>query len=134
VSQLQHIGVVANLRLQEPSVYWDGVSTGKWPMVIFSAFNEEDPELFLSLYFETGVTKRLDYSVPWLDEAMKALRLAFDPDAQDELARAINARIYEELMPTVPLYHPQGLYGVSDRLAWKPQPNEEMYFQHAKLK
>ena len=134
VSQLAKVGVTANLRLQEPSVYWDGMSTGKWPMVIFSGFNEEDPELFLSLYFETGVTKRLEYSAPWLDEAVKALRVTFDAEKQDKLAREINARIYHELMPTVPLYHPQGLYGVSDRLEWKPLPNEEMYFHRARLK
>lgn len=134
VAQLGKVGIKVNLLLQEPSVYWEGMSTGKWPMVLFSAFNEEDPELFLSLYFETGITKRLEFSDPGLDDAVKKLRTAFDPVEQDKLSQEINAKIYEDLMPTVPLYHPQGLYGVNGKLDWKPAPNEEMYFHRAAFK
>ena len=131
--QLAKVGITANPIFQEHTVYWNGVMGGKWPMVIFSGFNEEDPELFLAIYFETGVSKRLEYSNASFDESLKKLRVTFDPQEQDRLAREINAKVYQELVPTVPLYHPQGLYGINRKLSWKPAPNEEMYFHRAKL-
>lgn len=125
--QLAKVGIRVNVVIQEYSVYWNGVLEGKHPMFIFGAFNEEEPNLFLSLYFETGVTKRLEYSDPQMDMLIKEQREVFDPVQRERLLRELIRKIYEDAL-TVPLWHPQDVYGVNKKVTWKVPYDEEMMF------
>jgi peptide/nickel transport system substrate-binding protein len=124
VGQLAKVGVRAKLIVQEWSVFWSGVMEGKFPMYLFGGFNEEDPDIFLSLYFETGVTKRLEYSNPQVDKGIKDLRQTFDPERRERMLKEVVKTLHEDC-PTIILWHPQDLYGINEKLTWKPTPDEE---------
>lgn len=103
-------------------------------MFLTGAFNEEDPELFLALYYETGVTPRIGISDPKFDELLRAMRTSATDAERDRYLRQINAYVHDDMVPILTLWHPIDLYGVNERLQWKPNPNEEMYFHRAELK
>jgi peptide/nickel transport system substrate-binding protein len=132
-NQLAKVGIRVNVVIQEYSVWWSGVLDGKHPMFVFGAFNEEEPDLFLSLYFETGVTKRLEYSNPQMDRLIREQRQVFDPAEREKLLRDLMKKIYEDA-PTVPLWHPQDIYGVNRKLTWKAPFDEEMMFYEASIR
>jgi len=131
--QLAKAGVRANVITQEWSVFWSGVMEGKHPMYLFGAFNLEDPETMFSLYFETGVTKRLEYSNPQVDQKIREQRRILDPEKREILLREIVKMIYEDA-PTIPLWHAEDLYGVSDRVIWKATADEELFMYEASLR
>lgn len=134
VDQLAKVGIRAKLAIEEHSVHWSGVTKGKFGMFLTGAFNEEDPELFLALYYETGVTPRIGISDPKFDELLKAMRTSATDAERDKYLRQINAYVHDDMVPILTLWHPIDLYGVNERLQWKPNPNEEMYFHRAELK
>ena len=106
---------------------------GKHPMYLFGGFNLEDPETMLALYFETGVTKRLEYSNPQVDQKIKDQRRTLDPDKRESLLREIVKMVYEDA-PTIPLWHAEDLYGVRDRVIWKATPDEELFMYEASIR
>jgi peptide/nickel transport system substrate-binding protein len=131
--QLAKVGVRANVITQEFSVFWSGLMEGKHPMFLFGGFNLEDPEIMLALYFESGITKRLEYNNPQVDKAIKEQRMIFDHEKRDRALKEIIKTIYEDA-PTIPLWHPQDLYGVTQRVVWKPSPDEEISAYEASIR
>jgi len=130
-AQLANVGVKTKSTSPEWSVFWSGVLEGKYPMYLFGGFNLEDPDLMVSLYFETGITKRIGYSNPEVDKLLKEQRQTFDTARRERILREIFQIVHDDA-PTIPLYHPDDLYGVIKRLAWKASPDEEisMYDAH----
>lgn len=121
--QLAKVGIRAKVITPEWSVFWSGVRTGKWDMFYFGAFNHLDPDVFLSLYFQTGVTKRLEYSNPEVDKAIAEQRQEFDPVKREVLLKKAINTILDDA-PTILLWRHQMLYGVRERVLWKPTPEE----------
>lgn len=121
--QLAKVGIKAKVITPEWSVFWSGVRTGKWDMFYFGGFNHLDPDVFLSLYFQTGVTKRLAYSNPEVDKAIAEQRQEFDPEKREVLLRKAINTILDDAT-TILLWRHQMLYGVRERVIWKPTPEE----------
>ncbi|MCC7326518.1 MAG: hypothetical protein IT521_06915 [Burkholderiales bacterium] len=132
--QLGRVGIRTQIVFGEHGTYWSDITKGKVNMYLSGGFNEEDPELFLSLYYETGITPRIGLSDPKFDELLRKERMTMNPAESDKLLQEISAYAYNEMVPTISLWHPVDLYGVNNRLVWKPNPNEEMYFHRAYVK
>ena len=85
-----------------------------------------DPSAFLEQYFETGVTPRLSYSNPKLDALLQAERREFDPDKRKgELLQAFD--LIQQETPAVFLWRIDSLYGVSDKIAFTPHPDDRLF-------
>ena len=102
-------------------------------MLYFGGFNLQDPDIFFNIYFRTGGSKRLEYSNPEVDKAIDEQRREVDLEKREELIRKTIKMILDDV-PTILLYHHQKLYGVRERVVWKPTPEETVMVRDASVR
>jgi peptide/nickel transport system substrate-binding protein len=85
-----------------------------------------DPSPMLEQYFESGVEPRIGFSDPKLDEILRAERREFDPAKRKALLLQAFDRIQEEV-PAVFLWRIDAVYGVSDKIKFKPLSDERIF-------
>jgi len=95
-------------------------------MYIFGRGSVVDPSEYLHQYFRTGVTKRLEFSNPMVDAALKAEQASFDPAQLVKLLQKAMSLLMDEA-PVAWLYQYQGLQGVSNKFDFKSNPGEDVY-------
>jgi peptide/nickel transport system substrate-binding protein len=92
-----------------------------------------DPGPPLSQYFQTGVTKRLNYSNPELDALFNQERATFEPEQRKQLLVKIMSLITEEA-PAQFLWRHKLLWGVANSIQWTPVPNEAIWAADIRVK
>ena len=93
---------------------------------IFGRGSVIDPSEYLHQYFRTGVTKRLEFSIPAVDAALEAEQASFEPAQRVKLLQKAMSVLLDEA-PVAWLYQYQGLQGVSNRFDFKANPGEDVY-------
>jgi peptide/nickel transport system substrate-binding protein len=92
-----------------------------------------DPGPPLSQYFQTGVTKRLNYSNPDLDALFNQERATFEPEQRKQLLGRVMSLITDEA-PAQFLWRHKLLWGVSNTIQWTPLPNEAIWAADIRVK
>ena len=84
-------------------------------------------------YFRTGVTPRVNFSDPRVDEILLAEQKEFDPAKRIALLRQAMSRIMEQA-GMVFLFQYEDTYGVSNRLDYRPRGDEYVFTWDMKLR
>lgn len=120
------VGIRAKIRTQDQDSGFAAIQNGKVGMYIFGRGSVVDPSEYLHQYFRTGVTKRLEHSIPAVDSALEAEQTTLDPAKRLKLLQGAMSVLLEEA-PAAWLYQYQGLQGVSNRFDFKANPGEDVY-------
>jgi len=123
---LGEAGIRAKMRTQDQDSGFAAIREGKVGMFIFGRGSVVDPSEYLHQYFRTGVTKRLEFSDPKVDAALRAEQASFQPAERVKLLQKAMSLLLEEA-PVAWLYQYQGLQGVSNRFDFKSNPGEDVY-------
>ncbi len=125
-AMLTAVGIRTKLNTPDYSIHWPNLRKGLVPFYYMGRGSVNDPSAMLEQYFETGVTPRLAYSNPKLDEVLRAERREFDPDKRKQnLLQAFD--IIQEEVPAFFLWRINSLYGLSDKIAFVPHPDDRLF-------
>jgi peptide/nickel transport system substrate-binding protein len=125
-AMLTKVGIRTKLNMLDYSIEWPNVRKGLVPFYYQGRGSVIDPSPMLEQYFESGVTPRIGYSNPQLDELLRAERREFDPARRKSLLlQAFD--IIEEELPAFFLWRINALYGVSDKVVFKPHADERIF-------
>jgi peptide/nickel transport system substrate-binding protein len=134
VEQLAKIGIKANLKTPEWSIFNTEYKDGKYPMYLTGRGSLIDADSLFYQYFRTGVTKRvLGYSNPKLDEIIDLEQQTFDVKKREKLLWEAQRMILEDA-PAVPLWNSMDIYAHRADLVWSAPPDEKVQFKDAYLK
>jgi peptide/nickel transport system substrate-binding protein len=125
-AMLTRVGIRTKLSMTEYSIQWPNVRKGKVPFYYQGRGTVIDPSPMLEQYFQTGVTPRIGYSNPQLDELLRGERREFDPARR----KALLLQAFDLLQQEVPaffLWRIDALYGISDKVAFKPHSDERIF-------
>ncbi|HZR60521.1 MAG TPA: ABC transporter substrate-binding protein [Xanthobacteraceae bacterium] len=125
-SMLTKVGIRTKLTIRDYSIEWPNVRKGLVPFYYQGRGSVIDPSPFLEQYFQSGVTPRLGYSNPQLDKLLEAERREFDPAQRKKLLLQVFNLIQQEV-PAVFLWRINSLYGVSDKVGFKPHSDERIF-------
>ena len=125
-AMLTKVGIRTQLHILDYSIEWPNVRKGLVPFYYQGRGSVVDPSPMLEQYFKTGVTPRIGYSDPKLDDILRAQRREFDPTRRKALLLQAFDRIQEEV-PVVFLWRIDALYGVSDKIKFKPHSDERIF-------
>ena len=125
-SMLTKVGIRTKLTIRDYSIEWPNVRKGLVPFYYQGRGSVIDPSPFLEQYFQSGVTPRLGYSNPQLDKLLEAERREFDPAQRKQLLLQVFDLIQQEV-PAVFLWRIDSLYGVSDKVGFKPHSDERIF-------
>jgi peptide/nickel transport system substrate-binding protein len=126
VSMLNDVGIRARLTTREFTTVSNDLMTGKLPAFIMGRGTVIDPSEYLHQYFQTGVTKRINFSSAEVDQALAAEQAALDPSQRQPLLEKALSQLLEEA-PVVWLYQYQSIFGVSNRFDYTVPGTGEMY-------
>jgi peptide/nickel transport system substrate-binding protein len=133
-AQLRQVGIDVTLRTAEWGTYFgDYIANGKLPLYTVSRGDQVDPSPYLNQYFRTGQSKRLSgFSDPRVDELLRLETTILDPtQRQSTLRQAMSAIM--EAVPAVFLYTSKDNYGISNRVTWKPRPDQYLRGQDLRI-
>ncbi len=126
VPMLEAVGFKVNFHTPEYSSHWPLVRKGERAFYYQGRGSVVDPAAMLAQYFVTGVTPRIMYSNPELDELLKAQESEFDEQKRRALLlRSFN--IIQEELPAFFLWRIQQHYGISDRIEFEPTSTDRVY-------
>jgi peptide/nickel transport system substrate-binding protein len=125
-AMLTKVGIRTQLHILDYSIEWPNVRKGLVPFYYQGRGSVIDPSPMLEQYFESGVEPRIGFSDPKLDEILRAERREFDPAKRKALLLQAFDRIQEEV-PAVFLWRIDAVYGVSDKIKFKPLSDERIF-------
>ena len=125
-AMLTKVGIRTKLHMLDYSIEWPNVRKGLVPFYYQGRGSVIDPSPMLEQYFESGDTPRIGFSDPKLDEILRAERREFDPAKRKALLLQAFDLIQEEV-PAVFLWRIDAIYGVSDKVVFKPHSDERIY-------
>jgi peptide/nickel transport system substrate-binding protein len=134
VEQLSKVGIKANLKTPEWSIFNTDYKNGKYPIYLTGRGSLTDADSLFQQYFRTGVTKRvLGYSNPKLDEILDAQQQTFDRKKREKLLADAHRLILEDA-PAVPLWNSMDIYAHRADLIWSAPPDEKVQLKQAAYK
>jgi peptide/nickel transport system substrate-binding protein len=125
-SMLTKVGIRTKVSIRDYSIEWPNVRKGLVPFYYQGRGSVIDPSPFLEQYFQSGVEPRIGYSNPQLDKLLEAERREFDPALRKQLLLKAYDLIQEEV-PAFFLWRIDALYGVSDKVGFKPHSDERIF-------
>jgi peptide/nickel transport system substrate-binding protein len=134
VEQLSKVGIKANLKTPEWSIFNTEYKEGKYPVYLTGRGSLIDADTLFNQYFRTGVTKRvLGYSNPKLDEIIDLNQQTFDVKKREKLLWDAHRIILEDA-PAVPLWNSMDIYAHRADLVWIAPPDEKVQLSQAYYK
>jgi peptide/nickel transport system substrate-binding protein len=134
VEQLSKVGIRANLKTPEWSIFNTEYKNGKYPIYLTGRGSLTDADALFQQYFRTGTTKRvLGYSNPKLDEILDAEQQTFDTKKREKLLWDSHKIILEDA-PAVPLWNSMDIYAHRADLVWTAPPDEKVQLRQGSLK
>jgi peptide/nickel transport system substrate-binding protein len=134
VEQLSKVGIKANLKTPEWSIFNTDYKNGKYPIYLTGRGSLTDADTLFQQYFRTGMTRRtLGYSNLKLDEILEAQQLTFDVKKREKLLWDAHKIILEDA-PAVPLWNAMDIYAYRADLVWTAPPDEKVQLKTAYLK
>ena len=134
VEQLSKVGIKANLKTPEWSIFNTDYKNGKYAFYLTGRGSLTDADTLFQQYFRTGMTKRvLGYSNPKLDEILDAEQQMFDVKKREKLLWEAHRIILEDA-PAIPLWNAMDIYAYRADLVWTPPPDEKVHLKQAYFK
>jgi peptide/nickel transport system substrate-binding protein len=134
VEQLSKVGIKANLKTPEWSIFNTDYKNGKYPIYLTGRGSLTDADTLFQQYFRTGVTRRtLGYSNPKLDEILEAQQLTFDVKKREKLLWEAHKIILDDA-PAVPLWNAMDIYAYRSDLVWTAPPDEKVQMKTGYLR
>ena len=132
VPMLNAAGFRARLLTPEWPTLWSNVQKGTVPFYYMGRGSVQDPSAALHQYFRSGETPRIGYSNPKLDELLEKEQAEFDPKKRREyLSQAMS--ILTEDAPACFLWRHKLLWGMNNRIDYKPLPDARIFGMHIKV-
>jgi peptide/nickel transport system substrate-binding protein len=126
VPMLNAAGFRAKLLTPEWATLWANVQKGTIPFYYMGRGSVQDPSAALHQYFHTGETPRIGYSNSKLDELLDKEQQEFDPKKRRQyLSQAMS--ILTEEAPACFMWRHKLLWGLSNRIEYKPLPDARIY-------
>ena len=126
VPMLNAVGIRAKLLTPDWPTLWANVQVGKVPFYYMGRGSVVDPSVFLAQYFGTGISPRIGYSNPKLDDLLALERQTFDPAKRKKVLSEAMSLINEEA-PAHFLWRQLFLYGISKNIDHKPNPDGRVF-------
>jgi peptide/nickel transport system substrate-binding protein len=134
VEQLSKVGIKANLKTPEWSIFNTDYKNGKYQFYLTGRGSLTDADTLFQQYFRTGATRRtLGYSNPKLDELLDQEQLTFDVKKREKLLWEAHRIILEDA-PAIPLWNAMDIYAYRADLVWTAPPDEKVQLKDAYLK
>src|SRR6267142_209827 len=134
VEQLSKVGIKANLKTPEWSIFNTDYKNGKYAFYLTGRGSLTDADTLFQQYFRTGMTKRvLGYSNPKLDEILDTEQQTFDVKKREKLLWDAHRIILEDA-PAVPLWNAMDIYAHRADLVWTAPPDEKVQLKQAYFK
>jgi peptide/nickel transport system substrate-binding protein len=126
IPMLNAAGFRARLVTPEWPTLWASVQKGGVPFYYMGRGSVQDPSAALHQYFRSGETPRIGYSNAKLDELLDREQAEFDPKRRRQyLAQAMS--ILTEEAPACFMWRHKLLWGISNRVDYKPLPDARIY-------
>ena len=133
VEQLSKVGIKANLKTPEWSIFNTDYKNGKYPFYLTGRGSLTDADTLFQQYFRTGMTRRvLGYSNPKLDEILDLEQVTFDVKKREKLLWEAHRMILEDA-PAIPLWNAMDIYAYRADLVWTAPPDEKVQLKTAYL-
>jgi len=133
IPMLNAAGFRARLLTPEWPTLWANVQKGLTPFYYMGRGSVQDPSAALHQYFRTGDTPRIGYSNKKLDELLDKEQQEFDPKKRKQyLAQAMS--LLTEEAPACFMWRHKLLWGLSNKVDYKPLPDGRMFGVHMKMK
>jgi peptide/nickel transport system substrate-binding protein len=126
VAMLGEVGIRVDLKTPERTKMSSDIEATRVPFYYYGRGSIVDPGQFLSQYFETGMSGRVGFSDPKIDALIAQTRSAFEPEVRKKLLQDAMAEIMEQ-SPAVFLWRMKTIYGVSDKIEFKPSGGSGIY-------
>jgi peptide/nickel transport system substrate-binding protein len=126
IPMLNAAGFRARLLTPEWPTLWASVQKGGIPFYYMGRGSVQDPSAALHQYFHTGETPRIGYSNPKLDELLDKEQAEFDPKKRRQYLSQAMSIITEEA-PACFMWRHKLLWGMSNRVEYKPLPDARIY-------
>jgi peptide/nickel transport system substrate-binding protein len=134
VEQLSKVGIKANLKTPEWSIFNTDYKNGKYPFYLTGRGSLTDADTLFQQYFRTGMTKRvLGYSNPKLDEVLDLEQVTFDVKKREKLLWDAHRIILEDA-PAIPLWNAMDIYAHRADLVWSAPSDEKVQLKSAYFK
>jgi peptide/nickel transport system substrate-binding protein len=134
VEQLSRVGIKANLKTPEWSIFNTDYKNGKYPMYLTGRGSLIDANTLFHQYFRTGNTKRvLGYSNPKLDEVLDLEQKTFEVKRREKLLQDAHLLILDDA-PAIPLWNSMDIYAHRADIVWTAPPDERVQLKHAHLR
>src|ERR671915_291027 len=126
IPMLNAAGFRARLLTPEWPTLWANVQKGTVPFYYMGRGSVQDPSAALHQYFHTGETPRIGYSNPKLDELLDKEQQEFDAKKRRQyLSQAMS--ILTEEAPACFMWRHKLLWGINNRVDYKPLPDARIY-------
>ena len=119
VEQLSKVGIRANLKTPEWSIFNTDYKNGKYPMYLTGRGSLTDADTLFQQYFRTGMTKRtcLATAIRNWTRSWRLQQLTFDVKKREKLLWEAHRIILEDA-PAVPLWNAMDIYAHRADLVW----------------
>ncbi len=125
-AMLNNAGFRARLLTPEWPTLWANVQKGTIPFYYMGRGSVQDPSAALHQYFRSGETPRIGYSNKKVDELLEKEQQEFDPKKRRQfLSQAMS--ILTEEAPACFLWRHKLLWGLSNKVDYKPLPDGRIY-------
>lgn len=114
---LRQVGIRAKLNTPDYANFTNDIRQGKLPIYYTGRAASNDQIEALAQYFETGGSRRTNYSDPDADRMFKDVRSAFDIKKQCELQRALSDKLSYD-SPVVFLWTHRLVNGLRSNITW----------------
>jgi peptide/nickel transport system substrate-binding protein len=126
IPMLNAAGFRARLLTPEWPTLWGSVQKGGTPFYYMGRGSVQDPSAALHQYFHTGETPRIGYSNSKLDELLDKEQAEFDAKKRRQYLSQAMSIITEEA-PACFMWRHKLLWGLNNRVEYKPLPDARIY-------
>lgn len=114
---LRQVGIRAKLNTPDYANFTNDIRQGKLPLYYTGRSAANDQLEALAQYFETGGSRRTNYSDPEADRLFREVRAAFDTNVQCDLQRSLSDKLSQD-SPVVFLWTHRLVNGVRSNINW----------------
>jgi peptide/nickel transport system substrate-binding protein len=133
IPMLNAVGFRARLLTPEWATLWASVQKGTIPFYYMGRGSVQDPSAALHQYFHSRETPRIGFSNPKLDELLDKEQQEFDPKKRRQyLSQAMS--ILTEEAPACFMWRHKLLWGLNNRVDYKPLPDARIYGMDMQVK
>jgi peptide/nickel transport system substrate-binding protein len=123
---LQKVGFRVTLHAPDYATFFSMMQAGKLPLFYGGRSVGADPVEAWAQYFETGVSKRTDYSDPVLDKELATARATFDGEKECGVLQTISDRLTDQV-PALYMWTHRAVHAIRAPVHWQPDPTAEVW-------